>query len=190
MPGVPDFYQGAELWDFSLVDPDNRHPVDFAARQAAVGGEPDWDALAKSWTDGRIKLALTHRLLALRDNLPAVFRDGDYRPVEVPGRSATISWRSAAPPDTTASWSWWRGTSRHDGERHALAGHALAGHAQDRGAAAAGLPGRARRWRRDLRKSSGGEHFRCAPACRAAGRKQVSTGTNARRRPCPFRRSA
>jgi (1->4)-alpha-D-glucan 1-alpha-D-glucosylmutase len=87
MPGVPDFYQGTETWDLSLVDPDNRRPVDFAARRAAldVSAAPDWPALARAWTDGRIKLALTHRLLALRNELPAVFADGTYEPVEVTG---------------------------------------------------------------------------------------------------------
>ena len=52
MPGVPDFYQGTELWDLSLVDPDNRRPVDFAVRQATLAAEPDWGALAENWTDG------------------------------------------------------------------------------------------------------------------------------------------
>jgi len=89
MPGVPDFYQGTESWDLSLVDPDNRRPVDFAALQAALaaraGSDPGWGELAAQWTDGQIKLALTHRLLALRNALPALFRDGAYEPVEVTG---------------------------------------------------------------------------------------------------------
>jgi len=85
MPGVPDFYQGTELWDLSLVDPDNRRPVDFAARQAALAGDADWRTLATHWTDGRIKLALTHRLLRLRSAVPALFRDGGYQPIEVTG---------------------------------------------------------------------------------------------------------
>ena len=85
MPGVPDFYQGTETWDLSLVDPDNRRPVDFAARRAALdtSAAPDWAALASSWTDGRIKLALTHRLLMLRNELPAVFADGAYDVIRV-----------------------------------------------------------------------------------------------------------
>jgi (1->4)-alpha-D-glucan 1-alpha-D-glucosylmutase len=88
MPGVPDFYQGTEGWDLALVDPDNRRPVDFGDLQAAlseVGRTPDWPALAAHWTDGRIKLALTHRLLSLRNELASVFRDGAYAPVEVAG---------------------------------------------------------------------------------------------------------
>ncbi len=89
MPGVPDIYQGTEFWDFSLVDPDNRRPVDFAARVAALAraqAGPDWSALARDWPNGEVKLALTHRLLALRNELPAVFRDGTYEPIEVQGR--------------------------------------------------------------------------------------------------------
>jgi (1->4)-alpha-D-glucan 1-alpha-D-glucosylmutase len=89
MPGVSDFYQGTEFWDLSLVDPDNRRPVDFAARAWALDGlgeTPDWHALASSWQDGRIKLALTQRLLAWRRTLGAVFAQGDYRPLAVEGR--------------------------------------------------------------------------------------------------------
>lgn len=89
MPGVPDFYQGTEFWDLSLVDPDNRRPVDFAARVAKldeVTADPDWPALARDWADGRIKLALTRRLLALRGRFRALFAPGDYRPLEVVGR--------------------------------------------------------------------------------------------------------
>jgi (1->4)-alpha-D-glucan 1-alpha-D-glucosylmutase len=103
MPGVPDFYQGTETWDFSLVDPDNRHPVDFAARQAMLTAcaAPDWKQLASHWTDGRIKLALTHRLLSLRNELPAVFRDGSYEPVEVTGlhRDRILAFRRSAGRD-------------------------------------------------------------------------------------------
>jgi (1->4)-alpha-D-glucan 1-alpha-D-glucosylmutase len=87
MPGVPDFYQGTEFWDFSLVDPDNRRPVDFAARKSALAGleSPDWTSLAQSWTDGRIKLAWTRHLLRLRAELADIFAHGDYQPLEVTG---------------------------------------------------------------------------------------------------------
>jgi (1->4)-alpha-D-glucan 1-alpha-D-glucosylmutase len=88
LPGVPDFYQGTELWDLSLVDPDNRRPVDLGARAsllASIGETPDWRALAQSWPDGRIKLAVTRRHLALRQQLPHVFTDGAYRPLAVEG---------------------------------------------------------------------------------------------------------
>jgi (1->4)-alpha-D-glucan 1-alpha-D-glucosylmutase len=87
MPGVPDFYQGTEFWDFSLVDPDNRRPVDFAARASALAGleTPDWTSLAQNWTDGCIKLGWTRHLLKLRTELAEVFAHGDYQPLEVVG---------------------------------------------------------------------------------------------------------
>jgi (1->4)-alpha-D-glucan 1-alpha-D-glucosylmutase len=91
MPGVPDFYQGTEFWDLSLVDPDNRRAVDFAARAQAVRSltkEPDWSAMAKAWPDGRIKLALTARLLPLRREAAKVLTGGEYRPLKVQGRDA------------------------------------------------------------------------------------------------------
>jgi (1->4)-alpha-D-glucan 1-alpha-D-glucosylmutase len=86
-PGVPDIYQGTELLDLSLVDPDNRRPVDFARRRALLAGlaadadgPPPWDA-----PDGRAKLYLIRRALALRERDPALFADGDYRPLAVSG---------------------------------------------------------------------------------------------------------
>jgi len=88
MPGVPDFYQGTELWDLSLVDPDNRRPVDLGTREsllASIGEQPDWRALAASWPDGRIKFALTRHHLALRALLTEVFASGAYRPLDVSG---------------------------------------------------------------------------------------------------------
>lgn len=87
MPGVPDFYQGTEFWDLSLVDPDNRRPVDFAARAAALPAleDPDWVDLARHWPDGHIKLAWTRRLLKQRAELAEVFAHGDYQPLEVSG---------------------------------------------------------------------------------------------------------
>jgi (1->4)-alpha-D-glucan 1-alpha-D-glucosylmutase len=88
IPGVPDFYQGSEFWDLSLVDPDNRRPVDFAARASAlasIGEAPDWRALASTWPDGRVKLALMRELLALRQELADLFTHGSYRPLDVIG---------------------------------------------------------------------------------------------------------
>jgi (1->4)-alpha-D-glucan 1-alpha-D-glucosylmutase len=88
MPGVPDFYQGTEFWDLSLVDPDNRRPVDFAARASAlksIGAEPDWRVLASTWPDGRVKFALLRALLALRWRLADAFTNGSYRPLAVVG---------------------------------------------------------------------------------------------------------
>ena len=87
MPGVPDFYQGTELWDFSLVDPDNRRPVDFALRARLLGAleNPDWGRLARDWPSGHLKLAWTRHLLKLRTELAEIFADGDYEPLEVSG---------------------------------------------------------------------------------------------------------
>jgi (1->4)-alpha-D-glucan 1-alpha-D-glucosylmutase len=95
-PGVPDFYQGSELWDLSLVDPDNRRPVDWAERTrlldevlAAVAAAPDRAALAhelvKSWTDGRVKLFVIHEGLAVRRAHRALFEGGAYRPLDARG---------------------------------------------------------------------------------------------------------
>jgi (1->4)-alpha-D-glucan 1-alpha-D-glucosylmutase len=89
LPGVPDFYQGTEFWDFSLVDPDNRRPVDFAARADELAKAPeDWQTLAVNWRDGRIKIALTNRLLRLRRDYAELFRRGGYEPLTVSGPQA------------------------------------------------------------------------------------------------------
>src|ERR1700761_32143 len=82
MPGVPDFYQGTEFWDLSLVDPDNRRPVDFAARAVALAkvDTPDWTDLTRNWRSGHLKLAWTRHLLKLRTEFAGLFADGDYQP--------------------------------------------------------------------------------------------------------------
>jgi len=87
MPGVPDFYQGTEFWDLSLVDPDNRRPVDFAERAAVLASlaAPDWEGLAQNWPNGHLKLAWTRHLLKLRTELADVFAHGDYQPLEITG---------------------------------------------------------------------------------------------------------
>jgi (1->4)-alpha-D-glucan 1-alpha-D-glucosylmutase len=94
-PGVPDVYQGCELWDFSLVDPDNRRPVDFERRRrlleelrrriAESCGQlsPLAAELLASRTDGRVKLYVLHRLLTLRRKCPRLFEAGEYRPLTV-----------------------------------------------------------------------------------------------------------
>lgn len=95
-PGVPDFYQGNELWDFSLVDPDNRRPVDYARREALLrelhlAGEPraEWlRGLMEHMEDGRIKLYLTWRGLQARRQLPQLFQGGLYLPLRVTGARA------------------------------------------------------------------------------------------------------
>ncbi|HET9865149.1 MAG TPA: malto-oligosyltrehalose synthase [Steroidobacteraceae bacterium] len=92
-PGVPDIYQGSELWNLSLVDPDNRRAVDYALRMRMLEEiERDYAAdpaaairaWLDAWHDGRIKLWLTWRLLKLRRDHPRIFAGG-YEPLEVTG---------------------------------------------------------------------------------------------------------
>jgi len=80
---VPDIYQGGELWDFNLVDPDNRRPVDFGRRQMLLDEISDAGILdvSEHWQDGREKLFVTARLLALRCDHPELFAAGDYQPL-------------------------------------------------------------------------------------------------------------
>ncbi|HVB34167.1 MAG TPA: malto-oligosyltrehalose synthase [Patescibacteria group bacterium] len=96
-PGIPDFYQGSELWDFSLMDPDNRRPVDFAKRERmlaelAAGEHDGVEALAEDillhWQDGRIKLFLTRKTLDFRRQHNALFLEGDYVPLYVGGKKS------------------------------------------------------------------------------------------------------
>ncbi|QQB32482.1 malto-oligosyltrehalose synthase [Achromobacter deleyi] len=91
LPGVPDLYQGAELWDFSLVDPDNRRPVDYGERAALLAqtaSEGAIDTRAAAWRSGAIKQALIQRTLALRARHPALLREGALIPVEIRGPRA------------------------------------------------------------------------------------------------------
>ncbi|MFC7692629.1 hypothetical protein ACFQY5_26675 [Paeniroseomonas aquatica] len=87
-PGVPDLYQGTEFWDLSLVDPDNRRPVDWDARRVAVEAAAAPAELLQSWRDGRIKQAILARALALRAARPAIFVEGDYLPLVAEGPQA------------------------------------------------------------------------------------------------------
>ncbi|HSL91352.1 MAG TPA: malto-oligosyltrehalose synthase [Candidatus Limnocylindrales bacterium] len=118
-PGVPDFYQGTELWDFSLVDPDNRRPVDYPKRALLLNellnreGEPP-DALPlvqellSHWRDGRIKLFLTCKALNFRKQHRELFLAGSYLPLPVTGgkkelviafaRERSGNWAIAAVP--------------------------------------------------------------------------------------------
>lgn len=96
LPGVPDCYQGAERWDLSLVDPDNRRPVDYAARRP----QPDWTeapALLADWRSGAVKQALIGEALALRRAHPALF-DAPLEPLAVTGARAgsIVAFRRAA----------------------------------------------------------------------------------------------
>jgi (1->4)-alpha-D-glucan 1-alpha-D-glucosylmutase len=108
VPGVPDTYQGNELWDLSLVDPDNRRPVDYRLRKRLLGTlqravdradapspKPKTDnpkpyqrlarRLAEEWTDGRIKLFITWQALRFRREHPELFQHGAYLPLTVAG---------------------------------------------------------------------------------------------------------
>ena len=84
-PGVPDFFQGTEFWDFSLVDPDNRRPVDYNARRDALDEPFQFSLDDGGWRDGKIKQAVIQKILALRQQIPRLFSDGDYIPLEVRG---------------------------------------------------------------------------------------------------------
>jgi (1->4)-alpha-D-glucan 1-alpha-D-glucosylmutase len=138
LPGTPDIYQGTEFWDFSLVDPDNRRPVDYAVRAAALaaGGVPN----LKADDAGSAKLAVTHRLLTLRAEMPALFAQGDYTPLDlgahwlgftrrngaesllvvVPTAKMTGDWPSLPAAPSSGAWrdaltdAAWRGASSLD----------------------------------------------------------------------------
>jgi (1->4)-alpha-D-glucan 1-alpha-D-glucosylmutase len=88
LPGVPDFYQGTELWDFSMVDPDTRRAVDFDERRKVLAAEPrdpSWPDLVDLWHDGHVKLRWTQHLLAYRQAMPDLFTHGDFRMLPVRG---------------------------------------------------------------------------------------------------------
>jgi len=98
-PGVPDLYQGTELWDLSLVDPDNRRPVDYSRRAEILNEMKTWPKsgegliacvrdLVNHMSDGRIKMYLTWRALNLRKESPKLFTDGDYVPLDIQGPKA------------------------------------------------------------------------------------------------------
>jgi (1->4)-alpha-D-glucan 1-alpha-D-glucosylmutase len=92
VPGVPDFYQGAELWDFSMVDPDNRRPVDYDVRKTSLESmefsRGDLPELLETWRDGRLKLHLIAETLALRRCEPELFRVGSYEAIQATGPQA------------------------------------------------------------------------------------------------------
>ncbi|APC09018.1 malto-oligosyltrehalose synthase [Neomoorella thermoacetica] len=96
-PGVPDFYQGTELWNLSLVDPDNRRPVDFKTRARLLQRLKEEETkgqlalvrnLLTSWQDGRVKLYLTYKSLHFRCDHRELFATGEYIPVAVTGSSS------------------------------------------------------------------------------------------------------
>jgi (1->4)-alpha-D-glucan 1-alpha-D-glucosylmutase len=89
VPGVPDLYQGTEWWEQSLVDPDNRRPVDYAARAMALAEGASPGNLLASWQDGRIKQWLIARVLGLRAERADLFARGGYRPLAAVGAHAS-----------------------------------------------------------------------------------------------------
>jgi len=130
-PGVPDTYQGCEFWDFSLVDPDNRRPVDYAARRSALSAGTPAARLLEEWRTGAVKQHVIARTLSLRRLRPGLFADDAYRPIETTGlRSgsaiaferggregplvAACAIRAAAAlegaPNPAPGVAWWNGT--------------------------------------------------------------------------------
>jgi (1->4)-alpha-D-glucan 1-alpha-D-glucosylmutase len=90
-PGIPDFYQGSELWDLNLVDPDNRRAVDYRSRSQLLAGlrtASDLTSLLTDRADGRIKLFVANRSLCTRATNRSTFEHGDYTPLEVSGTHA------------------------------------------------------------------------------------------------------
>jgi (1->4)-alpha-D-glucan 1-alpha-D-glucosylmutase len=96
-PGIPDIYQGSELWDFNLVDPDNRRPVDYGVRVSLMetiecnlrrNRRETICRLWSNWRDGGVKLAITSTLLAFRREHEVLFYDGSYEPMIAEGDSA------------------------------------------------------------------------------------------------------
>jgi (1->4)-alpha-D-glucan 1-alpha-D-glucosylmutase len=94
-PGVPDVYQGCELWDLSMVDPDNRRPVDYQIRQQYLESVQEKEKsnasqlieeLLERKEDGRVKLFVVYKTLQLRKQQAALFREGTYIPLEVSGK--------------------------------------------------------------------------------------------------------
>ena len=89
-PGVPDFYQGTELWDFSLVDPDNRRPVDYEARismlkklkSGELRGALDRTTMLRRWFDGRVKMFVSWKSLEVRARNAELFMRGGYRALQ------------------------------------------------------------------------------------------------------------
>jgi len=118
-PGMPDVYQGTELWDLNLVDPDNRRPVDFAKRERTLADLAQSEArpavlreLLEGWPDARVKLWVLSRALAFRRHHEALFTEGEYLPLETTGALADCvvafarrngdQWAVAAVPRLTA----------------------------------------------------------------------------------------
>lgn len=89
-PGIPDFFQGSELWELSLVDPDNRHVVDYSRRISLLKSLNlnELDQWIENLEDGRLKLFMIQKILTFRREHPALFREGSYAPIESKGKMA------------------------------------------------------------------------------------------------------
>ena len=85
-PGIPDIYQGTELWDLSLVDPDNRRAVDFDKRMKMLQEDKSFSELLKTYQTGEVKLKLTHQLLQIRNQYHEILTNGEYVPLNVEGK--------------------------------------------------------------------------------------------------------
>src|SRR5262249_14738586 len=95
VPGMPDLYQGSELWDLSLMDPDNRRPVDYGARVKLLekfesNPQPCLRELLCRWETGAIKLFVISRILKLRAAKPDLFQRGDYEPLQASGPQSDL----------------------------------------------------------------------------------------------------
>jgi (1->4)-alpha-D-glucan 1-alpha-D-glucosylmutase len=93
VPGIPDIYQGAEFWEQSMVDPDNRRPVDFVSRASAISGAPGLRDLIANWRDGRLKQHLIGVLLRCRRDHPLLFSHGSYEPLSAERRHCAFERR-------------------------------------------------------------------------------------------------
>jgi (1->4)-alpha-D-glucan 1-alpha-D-glucosylmutase len=95
-PGIPDFYQGSDLWDFRLVDPDNRQPVNFIARKAALtklraldgAPSPAFLEVARNWRNGEIKLYVIWKAMQQRAQHPTLYSDGEFLQIDRIGKRA------------------------------------------------------------------------------------------------------
>ncbi len=114
-PGLPDFYQGCELWDLSLVDPDNRRPVDYDLRRQMLktinqdlktDSKNFFNRITRDWKSGEIKLWLTSQLLRLRRENPELFVNGDYLSIDPsgPGHRQFMSFVRRTPKNGLDQW--------------------------------------------------------------------------------------
>lgn len=85
-PGIPDIYQGTELWDLSLVDPDNRRAVDYDLRMKILEQEQPLDKLINTYQSGEVKMALLRQLLQIRNQYTELLTEGEYVPIYISGK--------------------------------------------------------------------------------------------------------